>query len=94
MQVRRVVTGHTSDGKTTIANDSSTDLDNIDFEQALVEVEGKLPGMSAHMEPDNPGMSHTQVLKKIRALSKLESSYVASSTHLSPHLVPIVIHIT
>lgn len=43
----------------TFPPDSESGLDgDIDVEAALVDLETKLPGMSGHMEPDNPGM-HT-----------------------------------
>ena len=116
MQVRRVVTGHTPDGKATVASDTKVDAITIDIapgseyhrlwgadetvtfpddgsppsystyfppiggfrfgiftvppgsvtfpadfdlEKALVEMEEKLPGMAAHLEPDAPGMHTT-----------------------------------
>ena len=119
MQIRRVVTGHTTEGKATIASDtkvegitvdiipgwefhtlwgadepvkfpddgsprpystyfppvggfrfglftvppeSETIPDDFDFEKALVEMEEKLPGMAAHMEPDAPGMHTTNTI--------------------------------
>ncbi len=119
MQVRRVVTGHTSDGKATIVSDSkvegitveiapgmeihrlweadktatfpddgstpssstyfppvggfrfgmttvppmsTTTPEDIDLERALAEIEEKLPGMAAHIEPDNPGMHMTDTI--------------------------------
>ena len=117
MQVRRVVTGHTSDGKATLASDtkveaitgepgwehhrlwgsdetvtfpddgsprsfpsyfppvggfrfgmftvppmSETTSEDIDLQVALKEMEEKLPGMAAHMEPDNPGMHTTDTI--------------------------------
>ena len=115
MKIRRVVTGHTSDGKSTVASDTEVDAitvalvpgsefhklwgadetptfpddgsphpfpfyfppvggfrfvlftvppqavvpsKNIDMEAVIKEFEEKLPGLVAHMEPDNQGM-HT-----------------------------------
>jgi len=46
-------------GLFTVPPDSEGSLEDIDFEAALVEVETKLPGMAAHMEPDHPGMHTT-----------------------------------
>ncbi len=46
-------------GLFTVPPDSEGSLDDIDFEAALVEVETKLPGMAAHMEPEHPGMHTT-----------------------------------
>src|SRR5215472_12701962 len=34
----------------------------LDIEAALTEVEQKLPGLVAHMEPDNPGMHTTDTI--------------------------------
>lgn len=34
----------------------------LDLEAALAEVEAKLPGLVAHMEPDNPGMHTTDTI--------------------------------
>jgi mannose-6-phosphate isomerase-like protein (cupin superfamily) len=34
----------------------------LDLEAALAEIEEKLPGMLAHMEPDNPGMHTTDTI--------------------------------
>ena len=119
MRVRRVVTGHTPDGKATIASDtkvagttvdlipgwefhrlwgadktvtfpddgspcsystyfppvggfrfglftvppgSETIPEDFDFAKALVEMEEKLPGMAANMEPDAPGMHTTDTV--------------------------------
>jgi quercetin dioxygenase-like cupin family protein len=119
MKVRRVVTGHTSEGKATIASDTNVDaitLDllpgtefhrlwgadeapafpddgsprparnyfppvggfrfgiftvaprtaalqkDLDVQLALAELEAKLPGMAAHMEPGNPGMHTTNTV--------------------------------
>lgn len=35
---------------------------DLDFEAALAEMEAQLPGMLAHMEPDNPGMHTTDTI--------------------------------
>jgi hypothetical protein len=43
----------------TVAPDSTTMVEDLDIEAALGELEEKLPGLSAHMEPDNPGMHTT-----------------------------------
>ncbi len=119
MKVRRVVTGHTAEGKATFASDSEVDAitmalnpgaefhqlwggdvaptfpddgsprdapqyfpavggfrfgmftvppgsvklpEDIDFPKAIAEVEEKLPGIAAHMEPDSPGMHTTDTI--------------------------------
>ncbi|HEX7545402.1 MAG TPA: cupin domain-containing protein [Gemmatimonadaceae bacterium] len=119
MKVRRVVTGHTRDGKATVASDTSVDAitlellpgtefhrlwgadeaptfpddgsprpardyfppvggfrvgiftvapqsvalqKDLDIQLALAELEAKLPGMAAHMEPGNPGMHTTNTV--------------------------------
>ena len=36
--------------------------DGVDFGAALGELESKLPGMAAHLEPDSPGMHTTQTV--------------------------------
>jgi len=116
MQVRRIVTGHTQDGKATIASDTKVEATTVDIfpgwefnrlwgaddkatfpddgspppystyfppiegfrflvftvpprtettqedfdrEKALIELEEKLPGLAAHLEPDAPGMHTT-----------------------------------
>jgi mannose-6-phosphate isomerase-like protein (cupin superfamily) len=46
-------------GLFTVPPDSTTMLDDLDFEAAFGEIEAKLPGMMAHMEPDAPGMHTT-----------------------------------
>lgn len=46
-------------GVFTVAPDSTTMVEDLDIEAALGELEEKLPGLSAHMEPDNPGMHTT-----------------------------------
>ena len=119
MKVRRVVTGHTADGKATVASDTAVEaitlklLPGAEFFRlwgdnqaptfpddgsarpvatyfppvggfrfgiftvgpgavalpkdfnivlALVEIEEKLPGLAAHLEPDNPGMHTTDTV--------------------------------
>lgn len=49
-------------GVFTVAPDSVTLVDDIDFDAALVEMENKLPGLGAHLEPDNPGMHTTSTV--------------------------------
>ncbi len=41
---------------------SETTLENIDFNEALIEMEEKLPGMATHMEPDSPLMHTTNTI--------------------------------
>jgi mannose-6-phosphate isomerase-like protein (cupin superfamily) len=41
---------------------SATLPDDLDVEQAVAEVNEKLPGMMDHMEPDNPGMHTTETV--------------------------------
>src|ERR1700745_2497792 len=112
MKVRRVVTGHTPDGKATVVSDTEVDAitldllpgaefhrlwgadeaptfpddgsprsapayfppvggfrfalftvgpqslalpEDLDFQRAFAEIEEKLPGLTAHLEVDNPG---------------------------------------
>lgn len=119
MKVRRVVTGHTPDGRAVVASDQEVDPitldllpgfefhrlwggdeaptypddggplgghayfppvggfrfglftvppettlapDDIDVDAALVALEEQLPGMAAHMEPDEPGMHTTDTV--------------------------------
>jgi mannose-6-phosphate isomerase-like protein (cupin superfamily) len=119
MKVRRVVTGHTQEGKATFASDSEIDPlimaltpgaefhrlwggddaptfpgdgsppetpqyfpavggfrfgmftvapssvvlpDDIDLPKAIAEMEEKLPGLAAHMEPGSPGMHTTDTI--------------------------------
>ena len=119
MKVRRVVTGHTPDGKAIFASDTEvepitvklapgvntwrlweedetvtlptdgsvrlcptifpppggfrfgiftvpplTDLppEDIDLQAEMIEMERKMPGFAAHMEPDNPGMHTTDTI--------------------------------
>ena len=126
MQIRRVVTGHTPDGKATIASDTKVEgmtidiapgfefhrlwgadetvtfpddgshrsystyfppvggfrfglftvpprpegiPEDFDFEKALIEMEEKLPGMAAHMEPDAPGMHTTDTIDYVYVIS-------------------------
>jgi Cupin domain len=49
-------------GMFTVPPDSSSNLDGLDFEAAFVEVETKLPGLIAHLEPDAPGMHTTATI--------------------------------
>jgi len=49
-------------GVFTVAPDSAVFTEDLDVEAALVEMEQKLPGMAAHMEPDNPGMHTTATI--------------------------------
>ena len=58
MNVRRVVTGPTPDGKT-VAPQSATLEKDLDIPRALAELEAKLPGLASHMKIDNPGMHTT-----------------------------------
>ena len=46
-------------GLFTVPPDSESQLGEIDFEAAVAELEAKLPGMAAHMEPESPGMHTT-----------------------------------
>ncbi len=46
-------------GLFTVAPDSVTLPDDLDFEAALGELETKLPGLGDHLEPENPGMHTT-----------------------------------
>lgn len=41
---------------------STTIPDDLDLEQAVAEMNAKLPGMMEHMEPDNPGMHTTDTV--------------------------------
>lgn len=43
----------------TVAPNTAVLPDDLDIDKALAEVEQALPGMAAHMEPDNPGMHTT-----------------------------------
>ncbi len=49
-------------GVFTVPPDSTVFTPDLDIEAALVELEEKLPGMAAHMEPDNPGMHTTATI--------------------------------
>lgn len=49
-------------GVFTVAPDSAVFTEDLDIEAALVEMEGKLPGMAEHMEPENPGMHTTATI--------------------------------
>ncbi len=49
-------------GMFTVPPLSETILENSDLEKGMVEMEEKLPGMIAHMEPDNPGMHTTDTI--------------------------------
>lgn len=49
-------------GLFTVAPDAQVNLEELDIEAALAEMEEKLPGMAAHMEPDNPGMHTTATI--------------------------------
>ncbi|MGI8792588.1 MAG: cupin domain-containing protein [Acidimicrobiales bacterium] len=46
-------------GLFSVAPDSVVLSDDLDIPAALAELEEKLPGMAAHMEPANPGMHTT-----------------------------------
>ena len=46
----------------TIGPDGAVLNEDLDVEAALAEMEQKLPGMAAHMEPDNPGMHTTATI--------------------------------
>ena len=46
----------------TVAPDSAVFTEDLDIEAALGEMEEKLPGMAAHMEPENPGMHTTATI--------------------------------
>jgi mannose-6-phosphate isomerase-like protein (cupin superfamily) len=47
----------------TLPPDGSVTLpEDLDLEQAVAEVNEKLPGMMDHMEPDNPGMHTTDTV--------------------------------
>lgn len=49
-------------GLFTVPPDSTTMLDDLDFEAAFGEIEAKLPGLIAHLEPDVPGMHTTATI--------------------------------
>ena len=46
----------------TVAPQSQTVPEYLDFDSALAEMEEKLPGLAAHMEPDSPGMHTTDTI--------------------------------
>lgn len=46
----------------TVPPDSVAMVDDLDFEAAFGEIEAKLPGLMAHMEPDAPGMHTTATI--------------------------------
>ncbi|MEQ8842337.1 MAG: cupin domain-containing protein [Acidimicrobiales bacterium] len=46
-------------GLFTVPPDSTAMLEDLDLGAAFGEVEANLPGLMAHMEPDNPGMHTT-----------------------------------
>jgi len=46
-------------GLFTVAPDSAVFTDELDMEAAFGELDEKLPGLAAHMEPENPGMHTT-----------------------------------
>ena len=45
-----------------VAPDSTTMVENLDVGAALAQMEEKLPGLAAHMEPENPGMHTTATI--------------------------------
>lgn len=49
-------------GMFTVPPMSDATIADIDFEHGAMEIEEKLPGMAAHMEPDNPGMHTTDTI--------------------------------
>jgi mannose-6-phosphate isomerase-like protein (cupin superfamily) len=49
-------------GLFTVAPESMVAPDDIDIAAALAEMEEQLPGMAAHMEPDEPGMHTTDTV--------------------------------
>jgi mannose-6-phosphate isomerase-like protein (cupin superfamily) len=49
-------------GLFTLPPSSVATPENIDIAAALQELEEKLPGMAAHMEPDHPGMHTTDTV--------------------------------
>ncbi len=49
-------------GVFTVSPDATVMVEDLDIEAALTEMEAKLPGMAAHMEPDNPGMHTTATI--------------------------------
>jgi mannose-6-phosphate isomerase-like protein (cupin superfamily) len=49
-------------GLFTVPSEAALGLDDIDVSAAFQEFEDALPGMAAHMEPDNPGMHTTDTV--------------------------------
>ncbi|HWS47800.1 MAG TPA: cupin domain-containing protein [Acidimicrobiia bacterium] len=49
-------------GLFTVPPDTTVLPENLDLEAALAELDASLPGMAAHMEPENPGMHTTQTI--------------------------------
>jgi mannose-6-phosphate isomerase-like protein (cupin superfamily) len=49
-------------GLFSVAPDSVTLVDDIDFDAALAELENKLPGLGGHLEPEHPGMHTTATI--------------------------------
>jgi mannose-6-phosphate isomerase-like protein (cupin superfamily) len=49
-------------GVFSVGPDSAVFVEDLDIEAAMAEMEEKLPGMAAHMEPDNPGMHTTATI--------------------------------
>jgi hypothetical protein len=45
-------------GLFSVAPDSVTLVDDIDFDAALAELENKLPGLGGHLEPEHPRDAH------------------------------------
>jgi hypothetical protein len=58
MAVRRVVTGHDESGKSVFA--SEQDPSNV--EDAVADIEAKLPGLPRYMDPSDPGMHATDTI--------------------------------
>jgi len=56
-------------GLFTVAPQSVTTPDDLDLENALAEMEKKLPGMVGHMEHDNPGMHTTDSIDFVYVIS-------------------------
>ncbi len=49
-------------GLFTVPPDTTAMPEDLDIAAALADLEASLPGMAAHMEPDNPGMHTTQTV--------------------------------
>ena len=49
-------------GTFTVPPEATPPPDGVDVEAGLAEIEAKLPGLIAHMEPDNPGMHTTATI--------------------------------